>query len=316
MSAELEVLHQAGYEISLENFEKLKEKHTYIGEKLILDLVNGIQVVARDHNNIAKGKEKGFGRLWDGLSGNAKKRQNLINENVIVGLHSASKWLSDHDKHLGRVDQRIKDVANELYSTQDEILKFYGQFKEIDLRVDLLEEFKKSVNDRFDNVEYRLTKVEAHQHVDREIEKIGTLGFPVPIEVFTILDNLVSGEAGLYHFQETNVEKKTEFLRYMQNKIKNKINTEELKQFIDYQQLSLDLNQLEAIEKKAISFISSQYSMFSNDSAIYEIVDLLSVMANTSQENMEDEILEHSNIRTFMTLGTFVDDATKELLTI
>ncbi len=231
-------------------------------------------------------------------------------------MHSVSKWLSDHDKHLGRVDQRIKDIANELYSTQDEILKFYGQFKEVDFRVELLEEFKKSANDRFDNVECRLTKVEAQQHVDREIEKIGILNFPLVMEVFTILDNLVSGEAGLYYFQETDVKKKNEFLRYIINKIKNRIGIEELKQSIDYQQLSLDFNQLATIEKKAMGFISLQYNMFSNDSSIYEIVDLLSVVANTSPEKMEDKISERSNIRTFMTLEAFVDDATKELLTI
>lgn len=316
MSSELEVLNQTGYEISIEDFDMLKEKHTYIGEKLILDLVNGVQVVARDHNNVVKGKEKGFGRLWDGLSGDAKKRQNLINENVIVGLHSVSKWLSDHDKHLGRVDQRIKDVANELYNTQDQILKFYGQFKEVDFRVELLEEFKKSANDRFDNVEYRLTKVEAQQQVDREIEKIGILNFPLVIEVFTILDNLVSGEAGLYYFQEMDVKKKNEFLKYIKNKIKNKIGIKELQEYIDYQKLSLSFNQLATIEKKAIGFISSQYNMFSHDSSIYEIVDLLSIVTNYSEVNIEDEISKHSNIRTFMTLEAFVDDATKELLTI
>lgn len=308
MVSEIEVLNQAGYDISNEQFNKLKERHPYIGEKLILYLVNSINVVARDLNNSAKGKEKGLSRVWDGISGSSKKRQNIINENVIEGLSGVSKWLIEHNKHLGRVDQRIKDVADELYNTQDEIIKFYKEFKEVDLKVEVLEEFRKSATNRFNNIEKRLTRVEAHQHIDREIIKIGTLNLPIELEIFTILDNLVSGEAGLYYFQEENITNKKEFLTYIKNKIKDKLARKDLNKLINHKELILEFNKLEDIEKKAIGFISSQYSTFSSDSSIYDIIDLLKVISNSSLENAENEIDNHSSIRTFVTL--------EELLTI
>lgn len=151
------------YDITEEELEILKNRHTYINEKLMLDLVNGVGTVAKDLNNSAKSKEKGVLRLWDSISGNAKKRQNLINEDIIEGLIATSKWLQDHDKHLTRMDLRIKDVADELYKTQDEILKFYGQFKEVDFRVELLENFKESAEQRFEDIEERVKKIEAQQ---------------------------------------------------------------------------------------------------------------------------------------------------------
>ncbi len=317
MINELEVLNAAEYNLEKEDFDKLKEKHPYIGEKLILDLVNGVNVVARDLNDSSKSKEKGFvTRTWDAVSGISKKRQNKINENIIEGLNATSQWLRDHDKHLGRIDLRIKDVADELYNTQDEILKFYGQFKDVDLRVEVLEKFKKSATQRFNNIEHRLTKVEAHQHVDREIVKIGTLSFTLVIEIFTILDNLVSGEAGLYYIQEGNVDNKNEFLLYIKNKIKNKIDKEELKQFIDYGKLISDVYNLESIERKGISFISSQYGMFSDNNPLYEMIDFIKVVSTSSQLEAEEKINKRSHIRTFMTLESFVDNATEELLTV
>ncbi len=316
MISEIEVLNLAEYDITPEYFTKLKERHPYIGEKLILDLVNGINVVARDLNNSAKGKEKGLSRVWDRISGSSKKRQNIINENVIEGLNSVSKWLIEHNKHIGRVDQRIKDVADELYNTQDEILKFYKEFKEVDLKVEVLEEFRKSATNRFNTIENRLIRVEAHQHIDREIIKIGTLNLPIELEIFTILDNLVSGEAGLYYFQEENTTDKKEFLTYVKNSIKDKLGRKDFQKLINHKELILGFNKLEAIEKEAIGFISSQYSTFSSDSSMYDIIDLLKVVSNSSLENAENEIDNHSNIRTFVTLEEFIDDTTKELLTI
>lgn len=117
MSKELKVLNKFGYELTHDEFEQLKSKHPYIGEKLILDLVNGVGVVAKDLNDASKSKEKSFSRIWDSVGGSSKKRQNQINENIIEGLNATSQWLQDYDRHLSRIDMRIKNVANELYNT-------------------------------------------------------------------------------------------------------------------------------------------------------------------------------------------------------
>jgi uncharacterized protein YlaN (UPF0358 family) len=167
MPKELKILNQFGYELTQEEFTQLKKKHPYIGEKIILDLINGVGVVAKDLNKTSKLKEKIFPRIWDSVSGNSKKRQNQINENIIEGLNATSQWLQDHDRQLSRIDMRMKDVADELYKTQDEILNFYGQFKEVDFRVEMLELFQKDSKQQFDKLESRLTKVEAQQSVDQ-----------------------------------------------------------------------------------------------------------------------------------------------------
>ncbi|SFV55693.1 hypothetical protein MNB_SV-3-134 [hydrothermal vent metagenome] len=300
------------YGITEEESEQLTKRHTYIDEKLILDLVNGVGVVAKDLNDSAKGKEKGISRVWDSVSGNAKKRQNQINENVVEGLKSAVEWLQDHDRHLTRMDFKIKDIADELYKTQGEILKFYGQFKEVDFRVELLENFKKSAEQRFENIEERLKKIEAQQQIDREVSKLCHLDLPIEVEIFTILDNLASGEFGLWIMFEKDSKKKEEQITYLKRKIKEKLKIEG-KEYLDFKNLSSEINRLESIEKKAIEFMSKQYRSFEDENS-YEIIDLIALSATNTPDEVEKVIDTQTHIRTFMTYNDYVDALTDELV--
>jgi len=312
MSSEIEVINTFSTEFNIEEFESLIKNHTYIGEKLILDLVNGVNVVAKDLNDSAKGKEQGISRVLDSIFGNGKKRQNQINENLIEGLKSASIWLQDHDRHLTRVDLKIKDIADELYQTQDEILKFYSQFKEVDFRVELLEAFKSSAEKRFHNIEDRLEKIEAQQQIDREVSKLGHLNLPLEVEIFTILDNLASGEFGLWMMWEKDNKKKEEQITYLKRKISEKLKIEG-KEYLDFIELSSSINSLPLHEKRAIEFISKQYQSFENDKS-YEMVDLISLSAENTPKEAKLAIDEQSHIRTFMTYTDYVDVMTDELM--
>lgn len=300
------------FDITEEELEQLNKRHTYIDEKLILDLVNGVGVVAKDLNDSAKGKEKGISRVWDSVSGNAKKRQNQINENVVEGLKSAVEWLQDHDRHLTRMDFKIKDIADELYKTQDEIKKFYAQFKEVDFRVKLLENFKNSAEQRFENIEERLKKIEAQQQIDREVSKLCHLDLPIEVEIFTILDNLTSGEFGLWIMFEKDSKKKEEQITYLKRKIREKLKIEG-KEYLDFKKLSSNIHKLNSIEKKTIEFISKQYQSF-KDKNSYEIIDLIALSATNTPDEVEKVIDTQTHIRTFMTYNDYVDALTDELV--
>ena len=317
MTKELNTLNKAGYALTADEFDNMQSKHPYIGEKLILDLVNGVGVVAKDLNDASKSKEKGFSRIWDGLSGSSKKRQNQINENIIEGLNATSQWLQDHDRQFSRIDIRMKNVADELYNTQDEILKFYGQFKEVDFRVEILESFKKNAEQRFDKLEDRLTREEAYTHISKEVAKLGNLDLPLEFEIFTIIDNLASGKAGLYYTLETDVKEKNEFLNHIKHEVKNRLSTMQRKELLDYEILYSEIKKLEPIEQKAIAFIGSQYSNYTQNNSLYEISDMIKIVStSTSSSEMGNEIKNSSHISTFMTVDKFIDETTIELLTV
>ena len=311
MISNYEIIEIAGTGLSKEEYENIEKKHTYITEKTILDLVNGVGVVARDLNDKAIQKEKGFARVWDAISGNAKKRQNLINKNLIQGLESALLWLQDHDRHLGRIDLRIKTIADELYKTQNEILSFYQEHKELDFRVEMLENFQKNAEYRFELIEQRLDKIESKQQIDIEVAKIGTMNLPIEIEIFTILDNLSSGEFGLwYHLTDNSKDKRKQF-EYLHNKLREKLKYEyDLGGLIDYNELYHNIKKIETSEQKAIAFISNQYRQLDEDDMkIHDSIDIVRAMVRVKDENELEEYFESQpQVRTFISLDDFLSD--------
>lgn len=313
MSSDFEVIEKLGYGFTADEFDDLQRNHPYITEKLILDAINGINVVARDLNDTSKGQEKGLRRIWDSVSGTSKQRQNCINVNHIEVMEAVTIWFRDIDKHLSRIDERIAYVADELFRTQDEILKFYKQHDDLKTR---FEEFKNFTRSRLETIEHTLTQMKAQLHVDREVAKLNMLGLPVIVEIFTILDNLVSGDAGSYYFRENDAKKKHELLEYLKNKVKEKVSDQELKKFIDFVALNQAIKKMDHHEQKAIGFIGSQYSMFADGSPLYEVSDLMTIVSTSSADDVEKRIDGQSNIRTFMTLETYIDEAANELFSI
>jgi len=229
-----EIFNILGIEIE----EDIINKHNYISDKLILDVINGVKNVAKDLNNTSKAKEKGLGRVWDNISGDTKKRQNQINENLIQGLNATTEWLKDHNRHISRIDERISIIANEIEHTQDEIYKFYGDYKVL----------KEAFNERNIYVQEQIHNIDirdrAYNQINREISKFKANEyekFDLPIQIYVLLDNLKSGYGGIYYDNESNPQEKNEFYRYISNEIKNSLNeyggSKLRKEFINFENM-------------------------------------------------------------------------------
>lgn len=171
MKNNLSVIKAFNVEISEENISALTKNHDYISDKLILDAINGVSVVAKDHHEILKSRQNIVSRAWGGITGSSKKHQDMINENVIEGINACSKWLQDHDRHLTRVDKRIFDITCEIENTQEQILKFYSQHTKLKDRVgDLEDSFIQFVDiskNVFNNFEERILHLEVKSNIDK-----------------------------------------------------------------------------------------------------------------------------------------------------
>ena len=106
MKNDLNVIKAFGMEVSEENINSLRKNHDYISDKLILDAINGVNVVAKDHHKVLKSRQSILSRTFGGITGSSKKHQDMINENVIEGINACAKWLQDHDRHLTRINKR------------------------------------------------------------------------------------------------------------------------------------------------------------------------------------------------------------------
>lgn len=325
MKNNLSVIKAFNVEISEENISALTKNHDYISDKLILDAINGVSVVAKDHHEILKSRQNIVSRAWGGITGSSKKHQDMINENVIEGINACSKWLQDHDRHLTRVDKRIFDITCEIENTQEQILKFYSQHTKLKDRVgDLEDSFIQFVDiskNVFNNFEERILHLEVKSNIDKEISLLKSgekyQNFVLPLKIYSLMDNLFSGEIGLYF--NTNLKNNNDNILYLKSELINVVNNEVgsnyKNELIRFDDILENIQELNSLERDTISFISTQhYNQMINNKKYPEICDFISISSSYDFENAKKEIKKQSNISDFLTHGNFISILLKEQL--
>jgi len=281
-----------------ENIKEIKKIYSYIDEKIILNIINGVKVVAKDLNN--ENKKRKFVEI---INGKYLKRQENINDLLINAIDSISKWLKDHEEHLSIIERKIFILSEEIINMQNEIIKFFNDYKSLK---EIFNEFKSQVDKKLLNYEKRIKNLEIKEKIDIEIEKFGNLGFDLEIELFIILDNIFSGEFSLWYFQ-ADKKQKEEKLNYLFNKLQNKL--KKIKnEFIVIENLYNKIKKLPKYEINALNFIASQYREY-NNKRLFDAIDIYQIA--TSSES-EDEYLktikENSHIREFLTYNELIKD--------
>mgnify|MGYP003484694409 FL=1 len=325
MKNDLNVIKAFGMEVSEENINSLRKNHDYISDKLILDVINGVNVVAKDHHKVLKSRQSIVSRAWGGITGSSKKHQDMINENVIEGINACSKWLQDHDRHLTRVDKRIFDITCEIENTQEQILKFYSQHTKLKDRVgDLEDSFIQFVDiskNVFNNFEERILHLEVKSNIDKEISLLKSgekyQNFVLPLKIYSLMDNLFSGEIGLYF--NTNLKNNNDNILYLKseliNVVKNEVGSNYKNELIRFDDILENIQELNSLERDTISFISTQhYNQMINNKKYPEICDFISISSSYDFENAKKEIKKQSNISDFLTHGNFISILLKEQL--
>lgn len=320
MKNNLSVIKAFNVEISEENISALTKNHDYISDKLILDAINGVSVVAKDHHEILKSRQNIVSRAWGGITGSSKKHQDMINENVIEGINACSKWLQDHDRHLTRVDKRIFDITCEIENTQEQILKFYSQHTKLKDRVgDLEDSFIQFVDiskNVFNNFEERILHLEVKSNIDKEISLLKSgekyQNFVLPLKIYSLMDNLFSGEIGLLKNNNDNIlYLKSELI----NVVNNEVGSNYKNELIRFDDILENIQELNSLERDTISFISTQhYNQMINNKKYPEICDFISISSSYDFENAKKEIKKQSNISDFLTHGNFISILLKEQL--
>ena len=320
MKNNLSVIKAFNVEVSEENISALTKNHDYISDKLILDAINGVSVVAKDHHEILKSRQNIVSRAWGGITGSSKKHQDMINENVIEGINACSKWLQDHDRHLTRVDKRIFDITCEIENTQEQILKFYSQHTKLKDRVgDLEDSFIQFVDiskNVFNNFEERILHLEVKSNIDKEISLLKSgekyQNFVLPLKIYSLMDNLFSGEIGLLKNNNDNIlYLKSELI----NVVKNEVGSNYKNELIRFDDILENIQELNSLERDTISFISTQhYNQMINNKKYPEICDFISISSSYDFENAKKEIKKQSNISDFLTHGNFISILLKEQL--
>ena len=156
---------------TVEILRNYQEQIPIVSDKALIDLINGIQV---SHDLIKYGNNQGvFGRLWGLLTGSDLQTQSLLNNNQVVGQNSIFKWAleltcSQDISQVGlAVTQEKLLEAREAIRRQQERLNKHEPA--IEILFSELEDLNTKVEERFQEHDARITKLEVTTAVDNMV---------------------------------------------------------------------------------------------------------------------------------------------------
>lgn len=289
--------------------------HRYIEQRKIIQTLNAINV-AKESNSISK-ERIGIKRLLDGISGDGKKRQDLINSQLIVGLDNCVAHLQDHSEHLTRIDGRICDLSRCIENVQNELMRFYGNYtenvKKLEERIDIL---KKYTDENLKSLRIRIEKLEIGDLIAKHIDWLDSVygGYPIEYRIYACLDDLFSGEFG-YLFDKLDEKEKKERIEQIRGRLISYLESKGIKakNTLNYKRLTAEAKRLTGDEKQKLQTISYLNSETLNKQyQPFEASCLVNLTSAYHQDKALKYIDETSDISEFFEYEDYIKSCLRE----
>lgn len=198
------------------NFDAVGQAFPYLKDKMLIDFINGIEVVNALNNSQHRAANQGFiKRNLYLLSGKSQMTQNNINDHFKVGLqacHAYCNELAHHAHAHATAIVQLKDTLNHTQSHLGELTHFVADLKE-------------QVDEMYHSLDDRVVKLELKDRASTQLENLLSAwqaerfsGLSPMAQCFLVLDTLKWGEYGFYINQLSDNEKQTA-LDTLKNKI-------------------------------------------------------------------------------------------------
>ncbi|WYL95119.1 MAG: diguanylate cyclase regulator RdcB family protein [Gloeotrichia echinulata IR180] len=203
--------------MSLINFDELQRKESeipIITDKILVDLVNSIQV---NDDLISFRQKRGlFGQFFDNLTGADRKRQLATDKNVNIAMQSLHSWVLDIANNLNVSNNAIITIEEKLIETRQAIRNhrqdinllqeaIQSQQQQINLLTDIVNQLQYRVGDhehRILKLEQRVYRTEVQHRIEDAIatwqSKRTYQGFHWAIQVAFVTREIVDYALGDY----------------------------------------------------------------------------------------------------------------------
>ncbi len=211
---------------STRNLEELQRRVPVVGDKALIDLINGIQV---SKDIIRYRKNRGwFGQLIDKVDGSDNKRKLLLDGNIIAGQEALCNWVLELSDSL-RISQVALEVTqNSLLEARDAIRNHKQRLqKQEDALINLsnqLNELAQQVSAKISNIEARVRQLEVRVAANEDLDQIVTAWaagqtyaqLPWAVQVALLAREVFSSSVIIYELETGDKER---FRQLLVNKI-------------------------------------------------------------------------------------------------
>ena len=175
---------------------ELTQKLPTLSDKVILDMVNGIEV-SRDHIRVRANRGGFFQRAWDALTGKSHRRQQQIDQSLTEGLAAVSNYVQNLALHQVQSDRAMIRIAEILYETREGIIELVDSHKKLQHSVGILEHALADLKRKHQVLEEEVNRLGLRQsaaiHMNRVFDRWAAGAFdeyPPLIQLMLALDEL------------------------------------------------------------------------------------------------------------------------------
>ncbi len=207
---------------STRTLEELQRRVPGVGDKAIIDLINGIQVskdIIRYHKN-----RGWFGELWDKVDGSNSKRKLLLNGNLVSGQEALSSWILEVSDSLRISQVALKVTQNSLLEARDAIRNHKQSLQKQEYAIvqlsDQLDELAQKVTTRLNNLEAQVRRLEVRIAANEDIDHIVTAWvagqtytkLPWAVQVALLAREVFSSSVMMYELETGDTERYRQLL--------------------------------------------------------------------------------------------------------
>lgn len=203
------MIQEHGADAEERELRRLVEEIPVLQDKMIVDLVNGIEVT-QDHIRVREERSKKiWSRIADSITGKSAARQQKIDQNLNEGLKTTMVWLENLQASQIQTDRALNYVTHKLAETRSGIVKLVDKHLELKSEVQQLDEKLNQLEERFLQ-QNRLMHEKIHSmdmrqnamiQMNLEFDKWAGgayAPFSPLVQMFLVLENLSWGAFGVY----------------------------------------------------------------------------------------------------------------------
>lgn len=191
--------------------EDLQRRVPVVGDKALIDLVNGIQV---NRDIIRYRKNRGFfGQLLDTLAGSDRQRQLLLDGNLLAGQDALHQWVLELTDVLQVSQVALQITQQSLLETRTAIRSQRQDLAELSQHLTRLAQAVEArlseLDSRVHRLEKRVAANELRAAANEDLDRIFTawsaqqtyIGFPWLLQVVFLIRELCSSSILLYELE-------------------------------------------------------------------------------------------------------------------
>lgn len=197
--------------------EQLEKRIPPVGDKALIDLVNGIQV---NQNILSYRKSQGFfGQLLDNLTGRDRQRQLLLDGNLIAGQQTLHNWVLELTDSLRISQLGLQITQKSLLEARNAIRinksRLQHQERAISELIEELCQLTTQVNQRFKTIEARIKQLELKVAANEDLDFIISAwsanqtyyDLPWLIQIILLVKEMYSSSVIIYELETQDREK-------------------------------------------------------------------------------------------------------------